>query len=70
MTLICCMRLSYVHPLFRENFFWKSEGANQPNHPTSQNSLKWDKFFKNCPIWLKFGMQVSFSPQYCPEKFR
>ena len=27
-------------------------------------------FYKNCPIWLKFGMQVSFTPLYHPEKFR
>ena len=29
-----------------------------------------DNFYKNCPIWLKFGMQVSFTPLHHPVKFR
>ena len=28
-----------------------------------------DIFYKNCPIWLKFSMQVSLIPVYYPEKF-
>ena len=37
--------------------------------PTSQNSIEKHNFCKNCPVWLKFGIKVSFTPQYCPEKF-
>ena len=44
--------------------------VSQPNQSTSQNSIKWDNFWKNCPILLKFGMQVRFTTQYPPEEFR
>ena len=42
----------------------------QPCQPTSKNSIKWDNFYKNCSIWLRFGMQISFTPLYHPEKFQ
>ena len=59
-----------IHPLLlRENFFFKSDDANRPNQPTSQKPMKMDNFYKKCPIWLKFGMQVNYTPLYRPEKF-
>ena len=55
------------HPFtFPQEIFLKSDDANQPNQPTSQKPIKMDNFYKNCPIWLKFGMQVSFTPFYHP----
>ena len=47
---------------FQRIAFWKSDDANQPNQPTSQKPIKMDNFYKNCPIWLKLGMQVSYRP--------
>ena len=38
--------------------FFISDDVNWPNQPTSQKPIKMDNFYKNCPIWLKFGMQV------------
>ena len=37
--------------------------------PTSRKLIKMDNFHKNCPIWLKFGMQVTYHPCHyrpCP----
>ena len=50
--------------------FLKSDNANQPDQPNSRKFFKMDNFCKNWPIWLKFGMQVSFTLPYHPEKFR
>ena len=47
-------------------------GWCKPAQPAYQ--LKFYKMGYNlckiCPIWLKFGMQVSFTPLHHPEKFR
>ena len=57
--LIFCMH--FHQSAFQRKIFQKSDDANWPNQPTSRNSNKWDNFYKNRPIWLKFGMQVSFT---------
>ena len=58
-----CMLILHPFASHRE-IFLKSDDANRPNQPTSQKPVKMDNFYKNCPIWLKFGMQVSYCP--CP----
>ena len=45
---------------FQREVIWKSDDVNQPN----QKTIKMDNFYKNSPIWLKFGMQVNYCP--CP----
>ena len=60
--------LSYQYALQQE-LSLKSDDANRPNQPTSQKPIKMDNFYKNCPIWLRFGMQLSFTPLYHQEKF-
>ena len=45
---------------FQRKVFWKLDDANQPNQPTSRKFIKMDNICKNCLIWLKFGMQVSY----------
>ena len=50
-------------------FFLKSDDTNRLNQPTSRKPIKMDNFYKNCPIWLRFGMQLSFTPLYHQEKF-
>ena len=63
--ILTCLSALSLHPFaFQQKFFLKSDDANQSNQPTSQNPIKMDNFHKNCPIWLKFGMQVSYCP--CP----
>ena len=63
--LIFCMNLYYVHKLCSLIMFINQ---TMQTSPTSQNSITWDNFCKNCPIWLKFGIHVSLTPQYRPEK--
>ena len=63
-----CMLILHPFASHRE-IFLKSDDANRPNQPTSQKPVKMDNFYKNCPIWLKFGMQVSLTPLFHPEKF-
>ena len=62
-THVVCMLI--LHPFASQReIFLKLDDANRPNQPTGQKPIKKDNFYKNCPIWLKFGMQVSHCP--CP----
>ena len=47
----------------------KSLHADRPNQPTNQKSEKWNNFDKFCPIGLKLGMEVKFTPLHRIEKF-
>ena len=62
-NLIFRMHLYYVNPLFNEKFYINWIMRTSPTSLPAQ-------ILKICPIWLKFGMQVSFTPLYHPEKFR
>ena len=54
-----------LHPFASQReIFFKLDDANRPNQPTGRKPINKDNFYKNCPIWLKFGMQVSHCP--CP----
>ena len=69
-SLIFGLHTCHVKYALQLEIFLESDDANQPNQPTSRKPIKVDNFYKNCPIWLRFGMQVSFTPLYQPEKFQ
>ena len=62
------MHTCHVNTLYSKKFFLKSDDANRPNQPTGRKRIEMDNFYKNCPIWLRFGMQVSFTPLYRVSK--
>ena len=66
-SLIFGLHTCHVYTLYSEQFFWNPMVRTGP---TSQKPLKVDNFYKNCPIWLRFGMKVRFTPLYHPEKFQ